>query len=198
MTTVARIRLQLLTAVLGGMLLGGCVHIERYPHSWEPMRAGAATDCTAVAATYANEGENSSGAHVSLAAWIEPQKNRTVAEQSAFETDLDKAQTVQLLLNANLLTVVANGVNVHREWSFDSSRREFECKRGMIRIHRFEVLSDIMFGVSKGSDDLFRVADHLVVRSHGGGVAFVLIAIPLVYHGTSWGRFAVISVPHPG
>jgi hypothetical protein len=194
MTTVTRNGSKLLTAVLGGVLLGGCVHIERYPQSWGPAPTGAYSGCAAVAATYANEGESSSGSRILLATWIEPHQYKTTAEQTAYETDLIKAQTVQLRLTAKVLTIVANGENVHREWSFDSTRHEFECKRGAIRIRRFEVANDIVFGVTKGSDDLFRVADHLVIRSHGGAVGFALI-VPVVGYGTSWGRFTVTRSP---
>jgi hypothetical protein len=194
MTTVTRNGSQLLTAVLGAVLLGGCVHIERYPRSWEPVRAGTNIDCTAVAATYTNEGESSSGSRALLATWIEPRQYKTPADQAAYETDLIKAQTVQLRLTANVLTIVANGENIHREWSFDSTRHEFECNRGVICFPRFEVANDIVFGVSKGSDDLFRVADHLVVRSRGGAVGFAFI-VPVAGFGTSWGRFAVTRSP---
>lgn len=197
MTTVMRNGLQLLTAVLSGVLLGGCVHIERYPQSWGPAHAGADTDCTAIAATYANEGESSSGSRILLATGIESRQYKTPADQAAYDTDLIKAQTVQLRLTANVLTIVANGENIHREWSFDSTRHEFECKRGVIRIHRFEVANDILFGVSKGSDDLFRVADHLVVKSHGWAVGFALI-VPVAGYGTSWGRFPVTATSSGG
>lgn len=194
MTTVTRKGSQLLTVVLGGVLMAGCVHIERYPQSWEPVHAGAAAGCIAVAATYVNEGENSSGSRVLLATWIAPHQYKTAADQAAFETDLIKARTVQLQLTSNVLTIVANGENIHREWSLDSNRHEFECKRGAIRIRGFEVANDIVFGVSEGSDDLYRVGDHLVVKSHGGGVGFAFI-FPVVGYGTSWGRFAVIPSP---
>lgn len=192
MITVTRIGARLLAAVLGGALSSGCVHLERYPHSWEPVHSGTATDCSAVAATYANEGENSSGQRVLLAAWIKPRQNRTAAEQSAFENDLGKAQTVQLRLAANVLTIVASGQNIHREWSLDSSRHEFKCKHGVIRISSYEVANDIVFGVAMGSDDLIRVGDHLVIRSRGGGVGFAFI-FPVAGYGRSWGRFKVID-----
>ena len=183
--------LQLLFAVFGIVLLGGCVHIERYPKSWESVPVGAATDCTAVTVTYANEGENVNGNRILLAPSIEPRQYKSTVERAAYESDLTKAQTVQLQLTANLMTVVASGEHLHREWSFDSNRREFECKHGVIRIRHFEVANDIVFGVSKWSDYLYRVGDHLIVRSPGVAVGLALI-VPFAVVGTSWARFPVV------
>jgi hypothetical protein len=90
------------------------------------------------------------------------------------------------------MTVVVSGEHLHREWSFDSSKREFECKHGVIRIRSFEVANDIVFGVSKGSDYFYRVGDHLIVRSRGVGVGFALI-VPFAVVGTSWARFPVVA-----
>ena len=190
-----RNRPQLLLTVLGAVLLGGCAHIERYPQSWEPVQVGAITDCNAVAATYANEGENSNGDRIALALWLEPRQYKSNAEHTAYESDLTEAQTVQLQLTANVLTLIASGKNMHREWSFNSNKREFECHHGVVRIHRFEVTNDIMLGVSKGSDYLYRVGDHLVVKSKGVAVGLMLLIVPVGGGGTSWGRFAVTPRP---
>ena len=179
-------------ALLGAVLLGGCVHNEHYPESWGPMRVGAATDCADVAATYTNEGENTNGDRILLAGWLAPREYKSDAERDAYQRDVTKAQTVQLQLAGHILTVVASGNNMHREWSFDSTKREFECKHGIVRIRRFEVASDIVVLVSKGSDYLYRVGDHLVVKKSSAGVGLVLIVIPVAGGGTSWARFAVV------
>lgn len=185
---------QLLLAILGAVLLGGCVHNERYPESWEPVQVGTTTDCAAVVATYANEGENGNGSRIALTLWLEPRQYKSItnAEQAAYESDLTKAQTVQLQLTANVLTITASGKNIHREWSFDSNKREFDCNHGVVRIHRFEVANDIVLGVSKGSDYLYRVGDHLVLESKGVAVGLALLIVPVAGGGTSWARFAVI------
>ena len=184
---------QLLLAVPGAVLLVGCVHNERYPQFWEPVQVGAATDCANLAATYSNDGENSNGARTELAPWLEPRQNKSVgtAAQQAYLRDLIKAQTVQLQVTATVLTVVASGKDIHREWSFDSSNREFECKHGVVHIHRFEVASDIVLLVSRRSEYLYRVGDHLIVDSRDREVGLALI-VPVAGVTTSWARFAVI------
>jgi hypothetical protein len=178
---------------LAPLLLGGCVQIDRYPKSWGSSPVAGA-DCAAVAGTYANEGESSRNQSIRLATWLDrrARQNNPTKEQEAITTDLIKAQTIQVKLTGTVLSVTAIGPDILREWSFDSTKREFTCSKGVLRIPRFEVASDIVLLVSKDFYDLYRVGDQLVVNSHGESVGLVLIVLPFVGSESVWGRFPVV------
>jgi hypothetical protein len=131
-----------------------------------------------------------------LAAWLNPNYQSSNPAQFQVASDLNRAQTVEVNLEGTLLRFNAIGAEAHRSWTFDSSKGQFECREGVIRIARWRADSDIVLLAEKDSIDLYRTQGYLVVNVHGGGAGLVLMVVPFAGHSSAWARFPVRADVH--
>jgi len=174
------------------LIVGGCVSVEHYPSSWgaQPTAGG---QCASISGAYADNGTRADGTAVRLSVWLNPTLRSNSPERFQLGKDLAQAQQVELELDLKsaLLHVTAVGPNIRREWTFDSSKGQFQCRDGVIRITRWNLGNDIVILANKDTIDLYRTQDYLLVNSHGGGAGLAIVVVPVAGYSSVWARFPV-------
>ena len=178
---------------VGLLASAGCVSVEHYPSSWGDKPTGG--QCTSVTGTYENKGLRADGVSVLLAAWLNPTLKSNSPERFQVASDLIHAQTVEVNLAGTLLSINAVGADTNRSWTLDSSKGQFECREGVIRIARWHVDNDIVVLANKDSIDLYRTQEFLLVNVHGGGAGFAMV-VPVAGYSSAWARFPVRAEAH--
>ena len=164
--------------------------VEHYPSSWgaQPTAGG---QCASISGAYADNGTRADGTAVRLSVWLNPTLRSNSPERFQLGKDLAQAQQVELDLKSALLYVTAVGPNIRREWTFDSSKGQFQCRDGVIRITRWNLGNDIVILANKDTIDLYRTQDYLLVNSHGGGAGLAIVVVPVAGYSSVWARFPV-------
>lgn len=168
--------------------IGGCITVEHFPSSWGAVPTGG--QCESVAGAYESKGARADGTVVSLASWLNPTLHSNNPEQVQMVSDLAHAQTVELSLAATSLNITAIEGTARRTWTLDSSKGQFRCRDGAIRLARWHVDNDIVLMASKDTMDLYRTEDYLLVNVHGGGAGLAMV-VPAAGYSSTWARFHV-------
>ena len=188
----SRLSIRALTLLMCPLTLTACIHLQRYPQSWESIaRKDRHTECADVTGIYDNSGETTSGSQVPLAVWLDPTINHwNTPARTRVERELTSAQQVQLDVSRSQLQITAIGTGTRRQWSY-----RYACRRGKVHLARFGDLGGDNVALV-GSDvlDLYRVKDHLVVNRHGV-FAGVALLIPVAGYERTWTRFPVRPNP---
>jgi len=172
----------------------GCVHIQSHPDSWRPEASKTSPeDCLNISGVYANAGEGPKGGPVKLANWLNLNTDHNpqhANENNALWHDLSDASSVELNLSENgVLTIIAKGPIKSRTWSYEKSKRQLECKNGILTVHfSGDGSGDGVAAFESNSLELQRVGNDLVVNRVENAFGFMLF-IPAWGHESLWGRF---------
>jgi len=177
------------------LIATGCVTVEPYPSSWgAPPTAGG--NCESITGAYADNGTRADGTPVRLSFWLNPTVTSSSPERFQLSKDLAEAEQVELDLKGTLLEISAIGPNVRRAWTFDSSKGQFRCHEGVLRIARWHVDNDIVILANKDTMDLYRTQDYLLVNTHGGGAGLAMV-VPVAGYSSVWARFPIHIAANP-
>ena len=174
------------------LLLLACVHIERPPASWGNVISNRLPiDCNSFEATYENRGNKPDGTVVLLALWLQKQGRWSTMVDHEIQQSAIDAHAVSIKLSARFLTIQLDSVGAFRRWDFDSSKGEFSCQNGSVRILRGGDLSgDNVAAVGSKATDIYEAEGYLVLNSHSSSVGTALL-IPMAEVGSAWGRFQI-------
>lgn len=167
------------------LLCSGCVSIESYPDSWEPIVEGKST-CADISGTYSESGETPSGERtISL-------KNRLLDNPPP---SLKPTRVViNLSQDGSLLQFkfLDQDVSLH-EQELRLADNEFSCEKGVLTLSKTEGINrEGVLALQSGSIQLYRVNSMLVAKSSSGGVG-VMLLIPVVGYGTYYARFPSVD-----
>ncbi len=171
-----------------------CVHFQRHPDSWNPNQQDAnQSGCPQISGLYENIGKDPKGNRVVLANILNYNINHDPTKHREWEStwkELGEAQSVELTLSGDdILTVTATGEGASKTWSFERSKGQFKCEKGMLMLHqRGNGSGDNMVAYESSTIDLIHVNNALVVHRHGGS-AGVMLLIPAAGYDSTWARF---------
>ena len=172
-------------------MLGGCIHLEQYPETWQPIVSRQGTDCAELMGKYLDSGEISSGGKVSLAAFLTPKSADLQHPALSFQP----SQVELGVLQEKILKVIFTDANSNlSELSFSRDKGEFDCGGGVLTLKQDSALfsdKDVLV-VGFWRLNVYRLQDQLVVSDYGGGAGFVSI-FPAMLYMKRWARFKVVE-----